>query len=195
MIDDFELRLREIWPNLRQEEIDAAVCAHERLSPAEVAGLQRSLEPPEVALEQRLRETWPELSDTEVAHVTRFGQLDISTLMHIVVGRHDEIANGVTSVIYFMQSGRGGPIKIGFTECTAERRLAELQTGNPSELIVLTVLSGTQAQEKELHRLLAAHRIQGEWFEPALIVLEVALRSKTIGEAIERARSSQASLP
>jgi hypothetical protein len=40
-----------------------------------------------------------------------------------------------------------------------------LQTGSASELIMLATHAGTQDDERELHRIFASDRIQGEWFD------------------------------
>lgn len=69
-------------------------------------------------------------------------------------------------MIYFIQSGDGGTIKIGFTNRSAVDRLADLQTGNPNTLRLLGELTGTAADELELHYHFAEYRIRGEWFSP-----------------------------
>lgn len=82
-------------------------------------------------------------------------------------------------MIYFLQDSRTYSIKIGFTDAPdAEARVAALQTGNSSELVLLTSFNGGREKESELHRRFAAHRIAGEWFHPApelvkFIILEV----------------------
>lgn len=70
-------------------------------------------------------------------------------------------------VIYFVQAGEGGPIKIGITEedCV-DRRLTQLQGANPVQLRLLATQFGGILNEKQLHARFAAHRIHGEWFEP-----------------------------
>jgi T5orf172 domain len=52
--------------------------------------------------------------------------------------------------IYFIQSGEDGPIKIGFSN-RPDRRLPELQTGNPRELILRHVIPGDTSVERQLH--------------------------------------------
>ncbi len=75
-------------------------------------------------------------------------------------------------MIYFIQSEATNHIKIGFTESDdASVRLATLQTGNANRLRLLGTIPGTLEDEKNLHRLFAAHRVSGEWFEPAPEVL------------------------
>ncbi|MEN1681078.1 MAG: GIY-YIG nuclease family protein [Planctomycetota bacterium] len=64
---------------------------------------------------------------------------------------------------YFIQQGRGGPIKIGVASDPLSR-LAALQTGNPEQLFLLGSIKGDC--EGHLHRKFAKHRLVGEWFKP-----------------------------
>ena len=73
------------------------------------------------------------------------------------------------SVIYFIQSGGDGPIKIGRASNLA-KRVAELQCGNPSPLVILASIHGGYDVETRFHRHLSAHRLRGEWFEPSPLV-------------------------
>jgi Meiotically Up-regulated Gene 113 (MUG113) protein len=65
--------------------------------------------------------------------------------------------------IYFIQSGEDGPIKIGLSN-RPERRVPELQTGNPRELLMRHVIPGNLAVEQQLHQRFEPARIRGEWF-------------------------------
>ena len=67
--------------------------------------------------------------------------------------------------IYFIESGIGGPIKIGFA-FNPYSRVRELQCGNPTELHLLGMARWTMYDEKTLHRRFARHRVAGEWFSP-----------------------------
>lgn len=68
-------------------------------------------------------------------------------------------------MIYFVQDGEDGPIKIGYSDDVV-RRIAELSIGAHRELRVLLVISGEIEQEKQLHdRFSFAHK-KGEWFWP-----------------------------
>ena len=69
-------------------------------------------------------------------------------------------------VVYAIQATWGGPVKIGFTGSSAsiDQRLASLQTGNPSRLVIRGAMPGTRETEAEIHSLLATHRAHGEWF-------------------------------
>lgn len=68
-------------------------------------------------------------------------------------------------MIYFIQQGTDGPIKIGFA-ADCERRLDALQTGNPHDLHLLAVMGGDINREKELHQRFAEGNLRGEWFQP-----------------------------
>src|ERR1051325_9826576 len=65
--------------------------------------------------------------------------------------------------IYFIQSGEGGPIKIGISD-DPDLRLRRLQTASCEQLKLLGVVPGDEAMERAYHARLAAHRIRGEWF-------------------------------
>lgn len=71
-------------------------------------------------------------------------------------------------VTYFVQSGVGGPIKIGVTT-NIQNRLQSLATGSAEPLTLLGTLKGNH--ERRLHERFAACRKSGEWFEPAAELL------------------------
>jgi hypothetical protein len=73
----------------------------------------------------------------------------------------------LTRGVYFVRNGAEGPIKIGFTRGSAQRRVRELQSGNPVRLQLLATISGGVAEERQLHRTMAAYRLRpgSEWFE------------------------------
>lgn len=74
--------------------------------------------------------------------------------------------------IYFLQWGKGGPIKIGRAR-DIYRRIRELQIACFAELKLLHYFDGSPDIELSLHELLDEHRIRGEWFKrkPALALL------------------------
>lgn len=74
--------------------------------------------------------------------------------------------------VYFVQMGKGGPIKIG-TTTNLTTRLAALQDGAPEDLILLGSIPGSYREEAEFHEILATHRKRGEWFEPSVEVVQV----------------------
>lgn len=79
--------------------------------------------------------------------------------------------------VYFITCRQTGRVKIG---CAYNpfKRLKTLQSGSPTKLKIEALLKGSNKREKELHKLLAKHRIHGEWFristEIEAIIKEVA---------------------
>jgi hypothetical protein len=67
------------------------------------------------------------------------------------------------SFVYFIQHGEAGPIKIGKAVDPA-RCIGQLQTGNPEELVLRSVVPGDRAVEGGMHRRFEPARIRGEWF-------------------------------
>lgn len=72
--------------------------------------------------------------------------------------------------LYFVQEMTNGPVKIGVSAAPLTR-LSSLQVSNPRQLKMLGIRPGSHADEIDLHRRLAEHRIRGEWFNPAAEVL------------------------
>lgn len=68
--------------------------------------------------------------------------------------------------IYFIEMEKSGFIKIGYTKSDADKRMAQLQTGQPDRLRLLGTIPGEMADEKSLHLELKKFRIGGEWFIP-----------------------------
>ena len=68
-------------------------------------------------------------------------------------------------MIYFIQSGTNGPVKIGYSAAGAEQRLANLQTGSAAVLRIVGLVNGSRKDEAEWHRRFAHLRIHGEWFK------------------------------
>lgn len=64
----------------------------------------------------------------------------------------------------------GTAVKIGYS-VAPEKRVPELQTGNPRVLTLLGFLKGTEADERRLHRKHRAENILQEWFRPTPAVL------------------------
>lgn len=73
----------------------------------------------------------------------------------------------VRECLYFIRAASGeGPVKIGWTRDVPSRRLAQLQSSSPVELVIVATIAGGRAEEHELHNYFAAYRLHGEWFEP-----------------------------
>ncbi len=87
--------------------------------------------------------------------------------------------NARDGVLYFV-SKRGCneyPIKIGFCASKLDRRVIDLQTGNPEPLEILVQCPATFGNEQVVHMRLADARIVGEWFRrdaDVLAALEAA---------------------
>jgi hypothetical protein len=85
------------------------------------------------------------------------------------------IAAAKGGVVYFIQHGEAGPVKIGYTTATGlKARIAAMQTGNPVKLILRRVCPGTRQTENLLHQLFADLRVTGEWFWPTSDLARVA---------------------
>jgi hypothetical protein len=69
------------------------------------------------------------------------------------------------TVIYFIQSEHGGPVKIGHADDLA-KRLVGLQTARPDKLVVLATAPGSVRDERAIHAAFAHFREKGEWFSP-----------------------------
>jgi hypothetical protein len=67
------------------------------------------------------------------------------------------------SYLYFIEAVDTGYIKIG-RSVNPERRLAQLSTGSPNQLVLLGQISGGSELEAELHRSFGNLRERGEWF-------------------------------
>jgi hypothetical protein len=71
-------------------------------------------------------------------------------------------------MVYFMQQGKTGPIKIGVSDHPQSRR-KRLQTGSPHELRIIHtfVAPDDNALENGLHKdpILKEARMEGEWFD------------------------------
>ncbi|MFF9594058.1 GIY-YIG nuclease family protein [Streptomyces sp. NPDC014646] len=69
-----------------------------------------------------------------------------------------------SSFVYVIGPPGSNRVKIG-TSNNPEKRLKELQTGNPDRLEVLWSTPGGRELESMLHRAFAAYRVEGEWFD------------------------------
>ena len=66
-------------------------------------------------------------------------------------------------MIYFIQEGINGSIKIGFSN-NPHKRLSTLQTSSSKSLYLIAVLEGDNTKEQELHNKFIEYRDRGEWF-------------------------------
>lgn len=74
-------------------------------------------------------------------------------------------------MIYFIQAGENGPIKIGSSD-DPERRMVDLQTANPYELKLLWVHKDENWSEEEIHKEFNHEKIRGEWYHPCGSIFE-----------------------
>jgi len=74
--------------------------------------------------------------------------------------------------VYVIQVGNDGPVKVGIAT-DPQARLEQLQTANPFPLRLLATFSGGASLEREIHKRLAIHRMNGEWFHPHADVMAV----------------------
>ncbi len=88
--------------------------------------------------------------------------------------------------VYFIQSGKGGPIKIGTTAYSVASRMARLQTGSFDTLRLLGTIPGYFDVERQLHERFARVRMRtrGEWFRPCQELLEFICAEAEKGEAV-----------
>ena len=70
-------------------------------------------------------------------------------------------------MIYVIEEGENGPIKIG-TAVNPESRIKTLQSGNSRRLNVVMIFEGNHALENKIHKDLSVHKVRdnGEWFYP-----------------------------
>lgn len=80
--------------------------------------------------------------------------------------------SAVGPVVYFIQAGENGPVKIGWSKKVAQR-VIDLQTGNPVKLEVLRVVEAEQWAEGWFHGEFDDLWLQGEWFsfDPRMLSL------------------------
>jgi len=68
------------------------------------------------------------------------------------------------SFLYFIEAVNTGFVKIG-RSADPERRLAQLATGSPHDLVILGKISGGSSVEAELHRRFKDIHERREWFK------------------------------
>jgi hypothetical protein len=72
-------------------------------------------------------------------------------------------------VLYFVQDTRGGEISFGVTGARRlNKKLSQLQLGNPTQLKLLGVIPATNASKlaNELRATFSSAHINGDWYEP-----------------------------
>jgi hypothetical protein len=84
-------------------------------------------------------------------------------------------------IVYFIQNTSTKAVKIGYTsKDDVAKRLAQLQTGSCSKLVILKTVEGDTNLEKSLHFLCSDYHLNGEWFSfDCLDIVEKYLDLKT----------------
>jgi len=93
-------------------------------------------------------------------------------------------------MIYFVQEGKEGPIKIGYTQNSehVEARIQTMQVGNTNPLRLLGILEGDTYKERWLHGIFANEWVSGEWFKPSDNLL-AAINDPAVIELLYEAES------
>jgi len=76
-------------------------------------------------------------------------------------------------VVYFLQAGSEGFIKIGFTSGRSKNRQRCCQTYHHETIDLLVETPGTIQDETALHRMFDKYNVRGEWFRPVPEILDV----------------------
>lgn len=91
-------------------------------------------------------------------------------------------------MIYFIQCGDNGPIKIGYTSDDLQGRIRTLQTNCPYKLELIGRMKGTMEDEKLIHARFLDSRLEGEWFRPSPMILDFIEKHNETGLVQERVR-------
>jgi hypothetical protein len=127
--------------------------------------------------EQRCDDAWRTFSDFELR------------LSLYVFRRDREICATEPTNLYIVYDRTADAVKIGKATSTKDR-LSSLGVGNPNPLEIVVSVPAPAGLEKALHRLLAEHRIRGEWFRATpevLVACEMALSARDFWRDAEQA--------
>lgn len=78
--------------------------------------------------------------------------------------------------LYLIEAEDAGAIKVGFTSLPVEKRLRDLQTGCPHNLILLATTPGLKSTERAIHAELEPYRVRGEWFDANALPVQHLVR-------------------
>lgn len=73
--------------------------------------------------------------------------------------------HGNDEIVYFVQCGKDGPVKIGFSG-DGWGRIKDLSTAMPHRAGKISIVVGGRILEKRLHSRFKRYRLNGEWFKP-----------------------------
>lgn len=81
-------------------------------------------------------------------------------------------------IVYVLQAGEGGPLKIGWTADLKRlrRRLRAIQTGAHADIVIRRLFQGEPGLERALHKRHRPARIRGEWFRPTAAMLALVTK-------------------
>ena len=88
-------------------------------------------------------------------------------------------------MIYFIQAGAKGPIKIGYTSNNIEQRMNDLQCASHKQLYLLGIMDGEMVDEKVLHEQFNEYKIRGEWFSPAMKIRAYIFKNTSNSELLD----------
>lgn len=82
-----------------------------------------------------------------------------------------------THLVYFVQNGESGPIKIGYTR-NIKNRMGSLRTEHGRACTLLATCPGGKSKEYSYHFQFAAGCVDKEWFHPSEALLAEIERLK-----------------
>lgn len=95
-----------------------------------------------------------------------------SANLHAIVDEKE-----TSGIVYFVQNGDNGPIKIGYTR-HINRRMRELRTKCGLNCVLLATRPGGGEREGAYHFQFWADHVEGEWFNPSVAILSEIERLK-----------------
>lgn len=75
------------------------------------------------------------------------------------------VVQGNDHIVYFVQCGKDGPVKIGFSG-DGWGRIKDLSTAMPYRAGKISIVVGGRQLERRLHQRFKRYRLNGEWFKP-----------------------------
>ncbi len=89
-------------------------------------------------------------------------------------------------MIYYVQAGKKGFIKIGYAKIDVLKRIGQIQNGCPEKLKLLAVEYGSLKTERRLHEQFKEDKKRGEWFNLSKKLLYYINNIKSIDFKIEK---------
>lgn len=75
------------------------------------------------------------------------------------------VVQGNDEIVYFLQCGKGGPVKIGWST-DGWGRVLSIAMGMPHRMAFVSIVVGGRQLERRLHQRFKRYRLNGEWFKP-----------------------------